>query len=101
MARRREELEQRIIEHEARLSRARATIDDCLARQQARRERGQAAAETEWVREQIISMIAGAEGEQELEGLGLSDEVVRELELGSSLREVWIRYRPALPRLPT
>lgn len=99
MAGRSEELEQRIIEHEARLSRARETVDDCLARRQARRERGQAAAETEWVREQIVSIIAGAADEEELEGLGVSDEVVRELGLGSSLREVWSRYRRALPPL--
>jgi hypothetical protein len=86
----RDALEQRLIEHEMRLSRARATLHDFLVHQQRRADRHGQEEQTDWLRLRIAEMIATASLE-ELPTLGLDDTLVRELELGPSLRAVWER----------
>jgi hypothetical protein len=39
-------------------------------------------------------MLMGARSEADLEGLGLTDEVIRDAQLGDSLREAWARFHP-------
>lgn len=94
MASNQDRREQRIIEHEVLLSRTRAIIQDYLV---ARQERADARAATEqnaWMRTQVSDMIARASAD-ELEGLGLTDELMRELRLGTSVQGVWTALHSA------
>lgn len=99
MAENRDGLEQRIIDHQVRLSGVREAAEAYYASREDRRERRTVFAEKRWERGQVISMLAGAASERELEHLGLSDALIREAGLGDSLAHAWTRFRPALPRL--
>ncbi len=89
---RREELEQKLIEHEVRLSTAREAGELYVASRAARQDERSSVADRRWYREQLISMLMEARTEADLEGLGLSDEVVREARLGNSVHEAWSRF---------
>jgi hypothetical protein len=86
----RDALEQRLIEHEMRLSRARAALHDHLVHRQRRAELHGDREQADWLRLRIAEMIAAASLD-ELPTLGLDDTLVRELELGPSLRAAWER----------
>jgi hypothetical protein len=96
MASSRESRQQRLIEHEMRLSRTRALIDRYAAWMQERDDARDAGRETAWVRRRMAEMIAGASPD-ELHALGVTDEVVREMRLGTSLRDAWSRLHPPPP----
>lgn len=93
----REEVEQRMIDHEVRLTRAREAGQMYVARLRARQERESNEAERQWYRRELISMLRSARTEADLHGLGLSDRVVREARLGGSLLEAWARFCPPPP----
>lgn len=97
----REELEQRLIDHEVRLTRAREAGELYAAARDARKEKQSGQADRRWYREQLISMLKAARTEADLEGLGLSDEVMREARLGESVHEAWTRFHflPHPPRI--
>lgn len=88
----RDEYEQRLIDHEVRISRAREAVAKYQGGRESREERRSGAAEERWFRKQLVSMLSGAATVQDLEGLGVSDEVVREARLGESVAEAWARY---------
>lgn len=88
------EMEQRMLDHEMRLSR---TAELVLRYRAARRARLAARAAWEqdtWMRREISEMIAAARRD-ELDHLGLTDDVVRELRLGDSVLEAWEKLHPA------
>lgn len=87
-------LDQSIIDHEVRLGRMEAGLERVRASRQARDETRRAAAEARWFREQYVAMLRSAASEEELQGLGLSDEMIREARLGDSLLEAWKALRP-------
>lgn len=93
-ARSREELEQRLIDHEVRLSEARETGQRYTASLKLCQASQSGQADRRWYRGELVSMLAAARTEADLHGLGLSDEVVRDARLGKSLREAWERFRP-------
>lgn len=98
MARQRtQEHEQRLIEHEVRLSNAREAGALYAASRDARQDRRTAAADRRWYRKQLISMLIEAGTEADLEGLGLSDEVMREARLGDTVHAAWTRFHPPSP----
>lgn len=88
----RQRLEQRIIDHEVRVARTRAAVQRVHATREAQRERRQALQEMLWLREQCVAMLRTAATEEELQGLGLTDEVMRELRLGDSVSAAWHRF---------
>jgi hypothetical protein len=90
--------EQRRIDHEVRLSRAREVVEGYVGGRASREERRSSAAENRWFREQVAAMLAGAAREEELAGLGLSDAMVREARLGDSVAEAWARYHEQFRR---
>lgn len=94
-AQRREQLDQRLIEHEVRLSKAREAGELYALRREAREDHWSSAADRRWYREQLISMLMAAPTEADLEGLGLSDEVMRDARLGESVHEAWARFHPS------
>ncbi|MBW3570500.1 MAG: hypothetical protein KY467_05295 [Gemmatimonadetes bacterium] len=93
-ANRKDQLEQRLIDHEVRLSEARETGYRYTAARELRRERGSREADRRWYRGELVAMLTAARTERELHGLGLSDQVVREARLGDSLLEAWMRFHP-------
>lgn len=99
----RDEIEQRLIDHEVRLSEAREAAELYAAGRESRQEGRLGQADRRWYRAELVSILAGARTEADLHGLGLSDRVVREARLGETLREAWTRFRPrhlAPPREP-
>lgn len=88
-------MEQQIIDHEVRLSQASETLAWCRGRRQRWSERHAALAEQAWYRAEVASMLSSAATQQELQGLGLTDGVVREAGLGRSLVEAWKATHPA------
>jgi hypothetical protein len=93
MARQRtEELEQKLIEHEVRLSKAREAGALYALGREARKDSRSSVTDRRWYREQLVSMLIEARTEADLEGLGFSDEVVREARLGNSVHEAWARF---------
>jgi hypothetical protein len=92
---RRQEFEQQLIDHEVRVSRVREAGEMYAAGRDERRDSRSSLADRRWYRGELISMLAAARTEAELDGLGLSDEVVREAGLGDSLLQAWARYGPA------
>lgn len=88
MTRSREAREQQAIDHEVRLSRSRAIIHDYVVGQQGREEARDSWQQTAWMRGQVADMIAHA-SRDELESLGLTDDMIRELRLGTSLQAAW------------
>lgn len=92
--------EQRIIDHEVRLSRARESVAQCHDRQQRWSDRRAATAEQDWYREEVVSILAAATTEQELQSLGLSNRVIREVGLGESLLKAWRSVHPRNPGSP-
>jgi hypothetical protein len=93
-AQRRKELDQRLIEHEVRLSERREAREQYAARVAARYDRQSGQGDRRWYRGQLISMLVEARAEADLAGLGLSDEVMREARLGESVHEAWTRFHP-------
>lgn len=91
------EFEQRLIEHEVRLSKAREAGELYVAGRDARQDERSSVADYRWYRQQLISMLLSARTESELEGLGLSDEVMREARLGNSVHEAWAGFHPPPP----
>lgn len=94
MARPTDDPEQRQIDQEVRLSRTRETMHLSHEARERRRDRRSARAENAWFRDQLILMLKGAETEEELAGLGLSDGLIQEANLGDSLVQAWSRFRP-------
>lgn len=92
-----EDREQRIIDHEVRLSRAREAVAHTRGKREGRSTRRAAAAEQAWHRENVISMLGSVATEQELQELGLSDDVVQEVGLGDSLLRAWKAFRRVPP----
>jgi hypothetical protein len=86
------ELEQRIIDHEARVTRTQELRAFSDGARERRREQRDANAEERWLREGMISILRAAESEREVRELGLSDEVIREARLAQSLAEAWQRF---------
>lgn len=99
-ARRREELEQRLIDHEVRLSEAREAGQRYAASRESRQERESGQADRRWYRAELVSMLEAARTEAELQGLGINDQVVREARLGDSLLDAWNRFRPGIGPAP-
>lgn len=97
MHRSREVLEQRLVDHEVLLARTEAAIQQVRGSRQSRGERRAALQEELWVREQYVAMLRATETEQELPGLGLTDEMIREVRLGDSLAAAWHRFGPPPP----
>jgi hypothetical protein len=96
MARQRtKEFEQRLIEHEVRLSKAREAGERYALGREAREDQWSSAEDRRWYREQLISMLIEARTEADLEGLGLSDEVIREARLGDSVHAAWTHFHPS------
>jgi hypothetical protein len=91
-ARRTNAFEQKLIDHEIRVSKVREAGELYAASREARRERRSGLSDRRWYRDQLISMLMAARTEADLEGLGLSDEVVREAGLGDSLHETWAGF---------
>ncbi len=91
------EYEQRLIDHEVRLTESREAIARYLGGRQSREDGRSSAAEERWFREQLIAMLAGASSEDDLAGLGLTDELVRKARLGDSLAEAWARHHHPSP----
>lgn len=85
--------EQRIIDHEVLLSRTRETIEQYCAGRRARGERGEAAEQADWMRGRLADLIASASLD-ELNALGVTDQTVREMDLGASVQAVWQRLHP-------
>lgn len=85
--------DQRIIDHEVKLTRTTAALERALAGQKARGERRQALAEALWVRQQYVAMLRSARDEGELRELGLTDEMIRDVRLGDSVSAAWRRFR--------
>ena len=100
MGTRGENREQRIIDHEVRLSRTREIVERFAAREGVWAERYEARQQTAWLRRRLIDLIASTPLE-EMENLGLTDQSVRDVRLGTSVREVWERLHPppAFPQL--
>jgi type II secretory pathway component PulF len=94
---RREEFEQRLIDHEVRVTRAREAVEQYQGGRQSRAELRTSAAEDRWFREQLITMLAAASTLEDLAGLGLTDELVRTTRLGDSLAEAWARHHHQSP----
>lgn len=97
------EFQQRIIDHEVRLTRARLAAACTAAASESRRDDRRSAAEEGWVRQQAIAMLASAPTAGDLAGLGLSDAFIRDAGLGTSLRAAWRAFhrpggRPHPPR---
>lgn len=91
-----ENREQRIIDHEVRLSRTREIVEGYAAGRRARGESREAWRQAAWMRERLAGLIAGASLE-ELDSLGVTDQVVRELRLGASVQAVWRRLHSSPP----
>jgi hypothetical protein len=91
--RRREETEQRLIDHEVRLSEAREAGERFTAARESRRDARGRQSDRLWYRRELIAMLRAAQTEDELHELGLSDAVVREARLGDSLAEAWASFR--------
>jgi hypothetical protein len=83
-------LQQRIIDHEARLSRAAGLVHDYQERQRARAAARLSWEQSAWLRRQLAQMIAESPRD-ELHALGLTDEMVRESRLGDTLQAAWDR----------
>lgn len=94
-AQRRKELDQRLIEHEVRLSERREAREEYAARLKVRHDQLSGHADGRWYRDQLISMLMEARTEADLSGLGLSDEVMREARLGDSVHAAWTRFHPS------
>lgn len=94
MARPTTDREQSLIDHEVRVSRTQETMHLAHEGRERRRDGRSIRAEDAWVRDQLIHMLKGAETEEELSDLGLSDDVIQEARLGDSVVEAWSRYRP-------
>lgn len=94
MTRRMEDIQQRMIDHEVRMSEAREIGELYTASRESRHERQISQADGRWYRGELIAMLTAARSERDLHGLGLSDDVVREARLGDSLAEAWTRFRP-------
>ena len=94
------EFQQRMIEHEVRLSEAREAGEEYAVRLGDRFDQQSGYADRRWYRDQLVSMLMEARTEADLAGLGLSDEVIREARLGESVHEAWTRYHPPPPQLP-
>lgn len=88
------QLQQRMIEHEVRLSEKREAGEQYTARLEARFDQQSGHADRRWYRDQLVSMLMEARAEADLSGLGLSDEVIREARLGESVHEAWTRFHP-------
>jgi hypothetical protein len=93
----RDAIEQRLIEHEMRLSRARAAVHDYVVQRQRRIDRRTEWEQAVWLRRQVAQMIT-AMPLDELPTLGVDDALVRELNLGPSLRAAWERLCAPPPR---
>lgn len=87
------EQEQRIIDHEVRVAHTEALVEQTRAARRARVENRGLEAESQWFRQQYITMLRSAATSQELHDLGLTDELVRDARLGGSLTEAWERFR--------
>ena len=101
MSGRTEILEQQIIDHEVRMSRALEGLAKVRGGRQGRVGQRAALAEQDWYREEIVSILKAAATEQELADLGLSDTVIRgtaALRSGSSGMKRTLRLR-ASPRV--
>lgn len=92
-ARRTNTFEQKLIDHEVRVSEAREIGERHVAGRDVRRERTSSQADRRWYRRELVDMLTAARTEDDLRELGLSDEVVREAGLGDSLMEAWARFR--------
>jgi hypothetical protein len=92
-----QDLEQRLIDHEVRVAWAEAALARARGARRARKERRVALREELWAREQYVAMLRTAASEEELQALGLTDEMMRTAQLGSSLAAVWHRFRPPPP----
>lgn len=99
-AHRKDELEQRLIDHEVRLTEAREAGETYIAGRESRMERHGSRADQRWYRGELIAMLQAADTEAELRGLGLSDAVVREARLGNSVMDAWTRFRSGRLPLP-
>ncbi|WP_420129257.1 hypothetical protein [Longimicrobium sp.] len=95
------EFEQKLIDHEVRISEAREAGEVFAAGRDARLERSRSQADRRWYRAELIAMLGAARTERELRELGLSDAVVREARLGDSLLAVWAHFRLAHLAIPT
>jgi hypothetical protein len=91
-AQRREEFEQRLIDHEVRRGRVDEAREQFTALRESRWESRSSWEDWRWYRRELIAMLAAAGTEAELRGLGLSDEVIREARLGATLLEAWARF---------
>jgi|GEM_PF-3936973 len=97
MAQSREAREQQVIDHQVLLSRTREIIHDYVAGQQGRTEARDSLQQSIWIRRQIADMIARSTPD-ELDALGLTDDMMRELRLGTSVQAAWEALHP--PPLP-
>jgi len=90
---RRKEFDQKLIDHEVRMSKMREAGEIHAAGRDSLRERQSRQADRRWYRGELVAMLTAARSEADLQGLGLSDDVVREARLGDSLLEAWTRFR--------
>jgi hypothetical protein len=89
---RKEQLDQRLIEHEVRISERREAREQYVAGLGVRHDQQSGQADRRWYRGQLISMLMEARTEADLAGLGLSDEAIREARLGESVHTAWTRF---------
>ena len=97
MSRPSDEMDQRAIDHEVRLTELRERRQRYATSRGLLQERESGRADRRWYRRELIAMLTAAQTEADLHGLGLSDDVVREAGLGESLVEAWTRFRPHRP----
>jgi hypothetical protein len=90
--------QQKIIDHEVLLAQARVVREQSRIARQERIDGKVALGELLWLREQYISMLRAAETEQEVRELGLTDEAIREANLGTSVGDAWQRAHTPPPR---
>jgi hypothetical protein len=88
-----EEFDQKLIDHEVRVTKAREAGEIHAAGRDSLAERQNSQADRRWYRGELVAMLTAARSEADLHGLGLSDAVVREARLGDSLLEAWTRFR--------
>ena len=98
-ARSKEEMEQRVIDHEVHLSKVRERSQRYAASRESHEVRESGRKDRRWFRGELIAMLAAARTEADLHGLGLSDDLVREVGLGDTLTQAWTRFRPPPPHL--
>jgi hypothetical protein len=87
------EFEQKVIDHEVRMSKAREVGQVYSDGRDSRTAGRSTQADRRWYRAELVGMLREARSEADLRGLGFSDDVVREARLGDTLLDAWARFR--------